>query len=127
MPHPVPLDFFLNALGVPEEDRVLPLQRVLGSGHLVEIRSQRGRHFLCGLVHEFPLEPDDPLLESLIEEPFQTGDTGFLAYEPSSGQLLYWSEILPPSDPHAAPRPDLPSFLRELTELSKKVSLAGGL
>ena len=127
MPHPAHLEFFFNALGVSEEERALPLQRVLGSGHLVEIRAERGRHFLCGLLNELPVEPNDPLIESLLEEPFQPRASGFLAYEPMEERLVYWSEILPATEPGGAPSPDLPAFLRELTELSKKVSLAGAL
>lgn len=127
MQYPAPLEFFFNALAVPAEEWQLPLQRVLDTGHLVEIREDRGRHFLCGLLHELPLEPNDPLIESLIEEPFQDGANGFLAYERSEERLVYWSEILPATEPGGAPTPDLQAFLRALTELAKKVSLAGGL
>jgi len=127
MPSSAPLEFFFTALAVPAEERALPLQRVLDTGHIVEIRAERGRHFLCGLLHELPVEPHDPWIESLLEEPFQAGASGFPAYESTTGRLIYWSEILPATEPGGAPRPDLPAFLRELTDLSKKVSLAGGL
>jgi len=127
MTHPAPLEFYFNALAVPPDERQLPLQRVLDTGHLVEIRAERGRYFLCGLLHELPVEPNDPLIESLLEEPFPSKASGFLAYEPVEERLVYWSEILPASEQGGAPTPDLPAFLRELTELSKKVSLAGAL
>jgi hypothetical protein len=127
MPHPAPLEFFFNALAVPSDERQLPLQRVLDTGHILEIRAERGRHFLCGLLNELPVEPNDPLIESMLEEPFQPRASGFLAYEPMEERLVYWSEILPATEPGGAPSPDLPAFLRELTELSKKVSLAGAL
>lgn len=127
MPHPAPVEFFFNALAVPADERSFPLQRVLDTGHIVEIRAERGRYFLCGLLHELPLEPHDPLLESLLEEPFQANTSGFLAYESSPGRLVYWSEILPAAGFGDEPRPDLRAFLREITDLSKKVSLAGGL
>ena len=127
MPHPAPLEFFFNALAVPSDERQLPLQRVLDTGHILEIRAERGRHFLCGLLNELPVEPNDPLIESLLEESFQPRASGFLAYEPMEERLVYWSEILPATEPGGAPSPDLPAFLRELTELSKKVSLAGAL
>jgi hypothetical protein len=127
MPHPAPLEFFFSALAVPADERQLPLQRVLDTGHILEIRAERGRHFLCGLLNELPVEPNDPLIESLLEEPFQPRASGFLAYEPMEERLVYWSEILPATEPGGAPSPDLPAFLRELTELSKKVSLAGAL
>lgn len=124
---PLHVSGVLEFLAVPADERHLPLQRVLDTGHLVEIRAERGRHFLCGLLHEFSVEPSNPLIESLLEEPFQAGATGFLAYEPMDERLVYWSEILPATEPGGAPTPDLPAFLRELTELAKKVSLAGGL
>ena len=127
MPHPARLEFFFSALAVPADERQLPLQRVLDTGHILEIRAERGRHFLCGLLNELPVEPNDPLIESLLEEPFQPRASGFLAYEPMEERLVYWSEILPATEPGGAPSPDLPAFLRELTELSKKVSLAGAL
>jgi hypothetical protein len=127
MPSSAPLEFFFNALAVPAEERSLPLQRVLDTGHIVEIRAERGRYFLCGLLHELPLEPHDPLVESLLEEPFQAHASGFLAYESSPGRLIYWSEILPATGFGDEPRPDLRAFLREITDLAKKVSLAGGL
>jgi hypothetical protein len=127
MPHPAPLEFFFNALAVPADERQLPLQRVLDTGHILEIRAERGRHFLCGLLNELPVEPNDPLIESMLEEPFQPQASGFLAYEPMEERLVYWSEILPATEPGGAPSPDLPAFPRELTELSKKVSLAGAL
>lgn len=124
---PAHVDILLEKLAVPEDERKLPIQRVLDSGHLLEVRSDRGRHFLCGLLHELPVEPNDPLIESLIEEPFQAGLSGFLGYEPTPGHLVYWSEILPATERTGSPTPDLSAFLREITELSKKVSLAGGL
>lgn len=127
MPHPAPLEFFFNALAVPPEERQLPLQRELDTGHLVEIRAERGRHFLIGLLHELPVEPNNPLIESLLEEPFQPEHCGFLAYEPVEEHLVYWSEILPAAEPGGLPTPDLFAFLRDLTEFSKKVSLAGAL
>ena len=127
MPHPAPLEFFFNALAVPADERHLPLQRVLDTGHILEIRAERGRHFLCGLPHELPIEPDDSLLESILEQPLNSDACGFVAYEPSNGQLILWSEILPATEPGGAPSPELQAFLRELTELSKKVSLAGAL
>jgi hypothetical protein len=127
MPHPAPLEFFFNALAVPADERELPLQRVLDTGHILEIRAERGRHFLCGLLHELPLEPNDPLIESLLEEPFQPDASGFLAYEPTEQCLIYWSEILPATEQGGAPTPDLLAFLRDLTNLSKKVSLTGAL
>lgn len=127
MPHPAPLEFFFNALAVPPDERQLPLQRVLDTGHILEIRADQGRFFLCGLLNEFPVEPNDPLIESLLEEPFRPRASGFLAYEPMEERLVYWSEILPATESGGAPSPDFPAFLRELTELSKKVSLAGAL
>ena len=127
MPAPEPLDFFYNALAVPPDERQLPIQRVLDTGHIVELRAERGRHFLCGLLHEFPLDPHDPLIEALLEEPFSSEASGFLAYEPTEERLVYWSEILPAAEQGGAPTPELSAFLRELTELSKKVSLAGAL
>jgi hypothetical protein len=127
MPLPSPLEFFFNALAVPADERELPLQRVMDTGHILEIRAERGRHFLCGLIHELPVEPNDPLIESLLEEPFQPDPSGFLAYEPKEQRLIYWSEILPATEPGGAPTPDLSAFLRDLTNLSKKVSLAGAL
>jgi hypothetical protein len=117
----------LEILGVPADERECPVQRVLDSGHILEIRAERGRHFLCGLIHELPVEPNDPLIESLLEEPFQPDPSGFLAYEPKEQRLIYWSEILPATEPGGAPTPDLSAFLRDLTNLSKKVSLAGAL
>ena len=127
MPHPAPLDFFFSALAVPADERQLPLQRVLDTGHLVEIRAERGRHFLIGLLHELSVEPNNPLIESLLEEPFHPEHCGFLAYEPIEERLVYWSEILPAAELGASPTPDLSAFLIDLTELSKKVSLAGAL
>ena len=127
MPAAEPLDFFYNALAVPPDERQLPIQRVLDTGHIVEVRADRGRHFLCGLLHELPIPPNDPLIESLVEEPFPSEASGFLAYEPTEERLVYWSEILPSEDSAGTPLPDLQAFLRELTELSKKVSLAGAL
>jgi len=127
MPNPEPLEFFYNALAVPPDERHIPLQRVLDTGHIVELRVERGRHFLCGLLHEFPVEPHDPLIEALLEEPFEADACGFLAWEPTEERLVYWSEILPSADSGGPPRPDLQAFLRELTMLSKKVSLAGAL
>lgn len=127
MPHFAPLEFFYSALAVPLDERELPLQRELDTGHLVEIRAERGRHFLIGLLHELPVEPNNPLIESLLEEPFQQKHCGFLAYEPIAERLVYWSEILPAAEPSGLPTPDLSAFLRDLTEFSKKVSLAGAL
>ena len=72
MPNPEPLEFFYNALAVPPHERELPIQRVLGSGHLVEIRSDQGRHYLCGLPHEMPLAPDDAEIEALLEDSFSS-------------------------------------------------------
>jgi hypothetical protein len=127
MPNPEPLEFFYNALAVPPEERHLPLQRVLDTGHIVELRADQGRFYLCGLPHELPIEPDDSLLESILEQPLDSEARGFIAFEPAKGQLILWSEILPGVNPGDSPRPDLGSFLKELTALSKKVSLAGAL
>jgi hypothetical protein len=127
MPNPDPLEFFYNALAVPSDERELPLQRVLDTGHIVELRADGGRHFLCGLLHELPLDPHDPLIETLLEEAFQPGACGFLAWESSEKRLIYWSEIRPSTEFTGAPTPDLQAFLRELTALSKKVLLAGAL
>jgi len=127
MQNPAPLEHFFNALAVPSGERQLPLQRVLDTGHILEIRAERGRYFLCGLLNELPVEPNDSLIESLLEKPFPSEASGFLAYEPREERLVYWSEILPAVEQGGAPTPDLPAFLRELTELSKKVSLAGAL
>jgi hypothetical protein len=127
MPPTDPLEFFFNALDVPADERTLPLQRVLDTGHIIELRADRGRHFLCGLLHELPVDPHDPLIESLLEEPFQSDACGFLAWEPSEQRLIYWSEIRPPTGVGGTPLPDLRAFLRELTALSKKVSIAGAL
>ena len=127
MPHPAPLEHFFNALAVPADERQLPLQRVLDTGHIVELRAERGRHFLCGLLHELPVESNDPVIESLLEAPFPSEASGFLAYEPTEQRLVYWSEILPSEDSAGTPLPDIQAFLRELTALSKKVSLAGAL
>jgi hypothetical protein len=124
---PSHVDALLELLAVPADERQLPLQRVLDTGHIVELRAERGRHFLCGLLHELPISPNDPLIESLVEEPFPSEASGFLAYEPTEERLVYWSEILPAAEQGGAPLPDLQAFLRELTELSKKVSLAGAL
>jgi hypothetical protein len=127
MPHPDPLEYFYNALAVPPDERQLPLQRILDTSHIVELRVDRGRHFLCGLLHELPITPNDPLIESLLEEAFPSEASGYLAYEPTEERFVYWSEILPSEDSAETPLPDLQAFLRELTELSKKVSLAGAL
>lgn len=124
---PSHVDALLELLAVPSDERQLPLQRILDTGHIVEIRVERGRHFLCGLLHELPITPNDPLIEALLEEPFEADACGFLAWEPSEQRLIYWSEILPAAGPGEPPTPDLPAFLRELTALSKKVSLAGAL
>ena len=129
MNHPFPahISLFLDAFGVPEEERALPLERVLETGHVVQVREDRGRYYLCGLPHELPVPANDPLLESLIEEPFESGASGFYSYEPDKEQLIYWSEILPGDRPGADPTPDVSEFLAELTEISKKLSLAGAL
>jgi hypothetical protein len=63
----------------------------------------------------------------LLEAPFEADACGFLAWEPTGQRLIYWSEILPSEDSAGTPLPDLQSFLREVTALSKKVSLAGAL
>ena len=127
MPAAEPLDFFYNALAVPPDERQLPIQRVLDTGHIVEVRADRGRHFLCGLLHELPIPPNDPLIESLLEEPFEADACGFLAWDPTEQRLVYWSEILLSEDSAGTPLPDIQAFLRELTALAKKVSLAGAL
>ena len=116
----------LEFLGVPSEERGFPVERVLDTGHIVEIRVWDGRYFICGQVHEFPLKSDDPLLETLLEESFTPSSLGFLAYENATERVLYWSEILAGSH-GKPPTPLIPGFLRELTEISKKVSLAGAL
>ncbi len=123
---PSHVDALLELLAVPSDERQLPLQRILDTGHIVELRASEGRHFLCGLLHELPLDPHDPLFEALLEEPFEADACGFLAWEPPEQRLIYWSEILPAGQGEP-PTPDLPAFLRELTALSKKVSLAGAL
>jgi hypothetical protein len=124
---PAYVEAVLEKLDVPLDERFLPLQRVLNTGHILEIRVAQGRHYLCAFLNESAIEPDDRLLESLLEEAFQSRASGFLAYESADQRLIYWSEILPAAEPGGAPRPDLLVFLREVTELSKKVSLAGGL
>lgn len=124
---PAHVDAVLEKLAVPVEERQLPLQRVLDTGHILEIRADQGRFFLCGLLHELPIASSDPLLESIIEEPFHAGATGVISYESAEQRLIYWSEILPAVGLGGTPRPDLVAFLREVTELSKKVSLAGAL
>lgn len=116
----------LEFLGVPSEERGFPVERVLDTGHIVEIRAWDGRYFICGQVHEFPLKSDDPLLESLLEESITPLALGFLAYEAATERVLYWSEIRGDSFGRP-PSPHMPTFLRELTEISKKVSLAGRL
>lgn len=126
-PLPPHVEAFFNSLAVPAEERGLPCQRILSNGHLVEIRADQGRFYLCGLPHELPIEPVDSLLESILEQPFPSEASGFIAYEHANGQLILWNEILPGEKPGDSPRPDLESFLKELTELSKKVSLAGAL
>ena len=125
--YPAHVSLVFEALGVPEEERTLPVERVLETGHLVQIREDRGRYYLCGLPHELPISPNDSLLESLIEEPFESSASGFYSYEPDKEQLIYWSEILPGERPGADPTPDISEFLAELTEISKKLSLAGAL
>lgn len=125
--YPAHVCLVFEALGVPEEERTLQVERVLETGHLVQIREDRGRYYLCGLPHELPISPNDSLLESLIEEPFESSASGFYSYEPDKEQLIYWSEILPGERPGADPTPDISEFLAELTEISKKLSLAGAL
>ena len=125
-PVPAPVSCVLDFLGVPPEDRDFPVERVLETGHLIEIRVNDGRYYICGQIHEFPILADDPVLESLLEESFNPSALGFLAYETATERVLYWSEIL--AGPYGKPPvPHIPSFLRELTEISKKVSLAGRL
>lgn len=112
----------LDFLGVPPEDRDFPVERVLETGHLIEIRVNDGRYYICGQIHEFPIPADDPFLERLIEESFEASALGFLAYEPTTERVLYWSEIL--ADAYGKPPSlNIPAFLREVTEISKKVSL----
>ena len=94
---------------------------------MLEIRADQSRFFLCGLPHELPIKPDDPLIELVLEQPLSSEACGFTAYDPANGQLIYWSEILPGASPGDSPQPVLSVFLKELLELSKKVSLAGGL
>jgi len=121
-PVPAHVSRVLDFLGVPPEDRDFPVERVLETGHLIEIRVNDGRYYICGQIHEFPIPAEDPILESLIEESFKTSALGFLAYEPETESVLYWSEILA-GDFGKPPSPNIPSFLREVTEISKKVSL----
>jgi len=112
----------LDFLGVPPEQRDFPVERVLETGHSIEIRDNCGRHYLCAQIHEFPIPADDPVLEGLIEESFNASALGFLAYEPTTKSVLYWSEILAGTY-GKPPSPNIPAFLREVTEISKKVSL----
>ena len=126
MSRPAHVDFLLDALAVPADERDMPVQRILDTGHLVEIREHDGRFYLCGQLHELPVAPGDRVLEGLLEDPFPGEACGFLAYEPESERILYWSEIAPGSS-GKPPAPDTTVFLRELTRLCKKVSLAGAL
>ena len=123
---PPHVDRYCRLLGVPAEDRQFPMSLVLDSGHLVEIREHSGRWYLCGLLNEFDIDPEDSMIEGMIEDPFLEKATGSLTYEPSKKRLVYWSEIIPAESDHPA-IPNLSSFLRELTDLCKKVSLAGAL
>lgn len=121
---PAHVDRYCRFLGVPAEERQAPLSLVLDTGHLVEIREYSGRWYLCGLLNEFDIDPEDSLLEGMIEDPFLEKATGSLTYEPSSKRLIYWSEIVPiGADSPLVPNPK--AFLREVTDLCKKVSLEG--
>lgn len=123
---PAHVDRYCRLLGVPAAERQAPLSLVLDSGHLVEVREHTGRWYLCGLLNEFDIDPEDSLLEGMIEDSFLENATGALTYESSGKRLVYWSEILPTVGDQP-PVPKLSAFLRELTDLCKKVSLAGAL
>jgi hypothetical protein len=115
---------FCDHLAVPVSERISPIQLVLDDAFLVEIREHDGRWFLCGQLNELPIPSDSPALENFLEAPFPASACGFSCFEPSTGRLIYWSEILP-GPPALPPHPDLKSFLGELSELCKKVSLDG--
>jgi hypothetical protein len=116
----------LDDLGIPPGERNDPLEFVLDTGHMVEIRQDAGRWFLCGLLNEIPIEEPDRLLEGLIEAPFNVGDCGCLCHEPAGGRLIYWTEIFPELR-ESPPRPDVPAFLGEVSEWARKVSQADAL
>ena len=113
-----------DLLAVPASERVFPIQLVVDDANLVEIREHDKRWYLCGQLNELPIAFDDPALENFLEAPFPVLACGFTSFESSTGRLLYWSEILP-GEHGLPPRPDLKSFIRELVDLCKKVSLEG--
>lgn len=123
---PNPVSVLCDLLGVPPSEREIPIQLVVGGAYLVEIREHENRWYLCGQLNELPIPVDDPALESLLELPFPVSACGFVSFESSTGSLLYWSEILPVKN-GLPPRPDLKIFIRELSNLCKKVSLEGVL
>jgi len=118
------LSAFCNRLGVSESERTLPIELVVNDAFLVEIREHDRRFYLCGQLNEIAIASEHPVLERFLEDPMPLSACGFPAYESSTGRLLYWSEILP-GPQGMAPKPDLQSFLREMSNLCKKVSLEG--
>lgn len=121
---PYHLSAFCDQLGVPESERALPIELVLNDAFLVEIREHDRRFYLCGQLNEIAIESENQVLERFLEDPMPASACGFLAYESFTGRLLYWSEILP-SPKNMPAKPDLQSFLREMSNLCKKVSIEG--
>lgn len=123
---PAHVSALCDLLAVPASERELPIQLVVDDANLVEIREHDKRCYLCGQLNELPIPSDDPALENLLEAPFPSSACGFMTFEPASGHLFYWAEIVPGTNGQL-PRPDLKTFLRELSNLCKKVSLEGVL
>jgi hypothetical protein len=121
---PTHVSALCDLLAVPASEREFPIQLVIDDANLVEIRQHDRRWYLCGQLNELPIASDDPALENFLEAPFPVSACGFASFESATGRLLYWSEILPGAH-GLPPRPDLKSFIRELSDLCKKVSLEG--
>jgi len=126
--HPFPnhVAWFLDALGVPADERELPIERVLDTGMVVEFREHEGLAFAVGILNEMPLAQDDPALERLLEDQdrFIAGVRTRLAYDTDSCQLLGWREI--PHFEHPQEAGDfLKSFCQELEPHYSRLSLLG--
>jgi hypothetical protein len=111
---PAHVEAFCDALGVPGELRHPPIEIFAAGVYQLEILPDQDRWIVCGVINEFPLPPDSPFLEAMLERPPASTEIGITAYESSRHRLVHWAEIRAGK---TGSRPEARLFISELQQI----------
>lgn len=111
---PAHVEAFCDALGVPGECRHPPIEIFAAGVYQLEIFPDRNRWIVGGVINEFPLPPDSPFLEAVLERPPSSTGIGITTYESSRRRLIHWAEIRAGD---TGPLPDTRAFISELQQI----------